>query len=310
MGRVPRAPLLLYIVWVAGCRGEGIKHLIVSTPVSGKVAYLTLPSSGAPALDAGSMLPLIESGLTYPQGIAVDSYRQMLYVADPQLNKLVRYPLVHNGRTQLSVGSQQDVALNVETRAVAVDGLGNVWFTDEPNQKIFRISAKNISLGVTTPEQMYVGSPNISAPGGIALDNYFAYWLNKASGTTSGSVVRGAQKQNTATLISMSSNVDKSYGVCLGLNNIFYTDDLTNVYGITRSATPLQSATTISSNFTEPRGCAFDGDNTVYVADKGRDAVYQFASNMNPLLSNRPVVKAADLLGAFGVAVYTRTITS
>jgi sugar lactone lactonase YvrE len=286
--------------------GEAPKYLIVSSPATNKVVYMQLPKSGAPA-DGGTFKLLVRDGLTYPQGIAVDEYRKMLYVADPSLGKLVRYPLVHKGAS-LAVGPMELVASNVETRAVAVDGIGNVWFTDESTHRLLRVTAKSLQSGNTTPEVVNEG-PKVVAPGGVAVDNFFVYWLNKAGGIASGTLNRGPQEAHTNnSQVTLANNAEKFYGVCLAMNNIFYTDDANFLYGVHRASTDTQDVTTITSTFKEPRGCAFDGDNTVYVADKGDNAVYQFASNMNPLLADRPMTKAADLQGAFGLAVYVRVM--
>lgn len=291
------------------------KYLIVSSPGFSTIAYLKLGNTGAPAIAGTAMRTLIDSGLKYPQGIAVDSYRKKLYVADPSMGKLVRYS-IEQVNDAITVKNMETVADGVEVRAVAVDGLGNVFFSDEPNQQILRMTAQMIDAGTTTAEVVYDGSTidAVSAPGGVALDNYFVYWLNKASGTKVGTVVRALQDPSLVTtntsIMTLSNNSDKCYGLCLALGNIYYSDESFNLYGVSRSATTFRGpATTVSSAFQEPRGCAYDGESTIYVADKSSNAVYQFAANMKTPLSNRPMAKAADLEGAFGVAVYTK-ITS
>merc|ERR1719401_2355112 len=153
-----------------------------------------------------------------------------------------------------------------------------------------RITARMREAGQTTAETVYNGESlqSVSAPGGIALDNFFVYWLNKNSGTKVGSLLRGRQEPGklnaTADAVkSLASNAQKCYGVCLALGNIFFTDETNSLYGVRRAATGLGDTVTISSTFQEPRGCAFDGDSTVYVADKVGNAVYQFPSNMQEL---------------------------
>eukprot|EP00933_Yihiella_yeosuensis_P042415 TRINITY_DN3698_c3_g1_i1.p1 TRINITY_DN3698_c3_g1~~TRINITY_DN3698_c3_g1_i1.p1 ORF type:complete len:328 (+),score=40.61 TRINITY_DN3698_c3_g1_i1:102-1085(+) len=304
--------------------GEASKYLIISAPQKGHISYLKLPDDGSPADGKEAPKVLIDSGLVFPQGVAVDAYRQRLFVADPNLGHLVMYPLSIT-RDLLVVGSQQIVARGVEVRAVSVDGLGNVVFTEEATNRIMKVSAAMIDAGNTKAKTLYDGKSlaNLRAPGGIAADNYFVYWLNKQSGTTAGSVVRGRQHpsysllttsndNSTAANVShtnvavLSNNAQKCYGTCIGLGNLFYTDESKNLYGINRASTARHFPVVISSALQEPRGCAFDGANTVYVADKGRNAVYQFASNLGSnLVPNRPLSKALDMQGAFGVAIYT-----
>jgi sugar lactone lactonase YvrE len=295
------------------CRGaqasNNHKYLIASSPASGKVAYVKLASDGAPAHGKEAMRTLIDSDLKYPQGIAVDSYRGKLFVADPSLNKLVSYTL-HRTNDALTVSPMQTVAENVEVRAVAVDGLGNVFFTDEPAQQILKVTAEMMDKGTTTPEVVYsaLTTDSVSAPGGVAVDNFFVYWVNKASGTTAGSIARGLQYPTSplaSSVKNLAANAAKCYGLCIALGNIFYTDEAMSLYGVPRAAAKNDTAVTVSKDFQEPRGCTYDGDGTVYVADKTSNAVYQFAGNMMADLRNvSKLTKAADLQGAFGVAMY------
>jgi len=265
------------------------------------------------------MQVLVSTGLQFPQGVAVDDYRQMLYVADPSLGKLVRYKLQASGDT-LQVGKMETVASGVEVRAVAVDGLGNVWFTDEPNQRIMRVTAQMIQEGRTTPQTVYDGSAlkEVSSPGGIAVDNFFVYWLNKAGGQGSGTLVRALQHPavdlggNVTSLVAhapgvhkLADNADKCYGICLALGNAYFSDEFKSLYGVSRAAVARSEEVAITGSFTEPRGCAYDGDSTVYVADKTENAIYGFAANMERLMPGREMVKAAELQGAFGVTVFT-----
>jgi len=318
----------------AGAFGEAPRFLIASSPSTATVAYVKLPSTGGPGNGKDVMRILINTGLTYPQGLAVDEYRQMLYVADPSMGKLVRFPL-RSSEDALTVGAMETVATNVEVRAVAVDGVGNVWFTDESQQRVMRVTAKMIESGMKTPQIVYSASENeeVRSPGGIALDSFFVYWLNKAEGQTAGSIIKGTQNPDTTiisaaptvtngtsnatsallatsrrtsvSLTGLGYNAEKCYGVCLSQRNAFYTDEFKNIYGVPRTATARNEVVTISTAFQEPRGCAYDGDSTVYVTDKAQNAIFSFAANMEQLLPGRSMTKAAELQGAFGVAVYT-----
>jgi hypothetical protein len=276
------------------------------------------------------MRTLISSGLVFPQGIAVDEYRRRMFVADPNLTGVVMYPLTTNGDT-VTVGTQQTVAKGVQARAVAVDGLGNVVFTDEPNNRIMRVTEAMIQSGNTTAETLYNGKylTSVKSPGGIAADNYFVYWLNKASGLQVGTLLRGLQEPSAVRKLAaaaanassksagavsaaaatgvelIAKNAPKCYGVCIAGGYIFYTDEAANLYGIKRAATSRHTAFTISSKLKAPRGCVYDGSGTVYVADKQQNAVFQFASNMQQLEPNQPLAKAGEMKGAFGLAIYT-----
>eukprot|EP00930_Biecheleria_cincta_P032926 TRINITY_DN22800_c0_g1_i1.p1 TRINITY_DN22800_c0_g1~~TRINITY_DN22800_c0_g1_i1.p1 ORF type:complete len:339 (-),score=61.87 TRINITY_DN22800_c0_g1_i1:85-1101(-) len=324
---------LLLLACAQGCHafGDALQFLFVSSPTTGHIGYRKLPSDGSPATPGEAMRTVISSGLVFPQGIAVDEYRRRMFVADPNLTGLVMYPLTTNGDTMIA-GSQQTIAKGVQARAVAVDGLGNVVFTDEPNNRILRVTDAMIQSGNTTAEVLYDGKhlASVKLPGGIAADNYYVYWLNKASGLQVGTLLRGLQDPSavrklaakaanataksagaaaasaaTPGLAVIAMNAPKCYGVCIAGGNIFYTDEASNLYGIKRAATSRHTVFTISSKLQAPRGCVYDGSGTVYVADKTQNAVFQFASNMQQLEPNQPLTKAAVMQGAFGLAIYT-----
>jgi len=294
--------------------GEAQKYLIVSSPTTHKVSYMKLPENGAPVIGGPEpMRALVSTGLLVPQGIAVDQYRKKLYVADPDLNKLVAYDLSQSGDA-LTVGEQQVIVDNIEARWVAVDGVGNVWVTDEGRNSLYKVPAANIESKQlpAVPIKVYSGatSSQMSSPGGVLSDNYFVYWVNKASGTQVGSLIRGTTEPNITfggavqPEVPLANNVMKSYGLCMGYNKIFYTDETANMFVVPRiGGTPQQ----VTNALSEPRGCAFDGDGTVYVADKNYNAVYQFASNAQEFSPSTPLTKAADFQGAFGVSVYVAT---
>jgi len=288
-----------------GAFQEANKYLVASSPSTHQVAYALLPSGGYP--DGGvQMRVLINSGLTNPQGIAVDQHRRRLYVADPALTRLVFYTL-RPGGSSLTVGAQETAVNSVETRWVAVDGVGNVYFTDEPYHRVMRLSAHSISTGSMQADIIYDGAflGSVSAPGGIAVDNYFVYWTNKESGTQVGSVIRGRELPgvvNGSSVEVVANNVVKSYGVCLApRGSIFYTDERSNLFG----ARGTGDAVTVSAGFVQPRGCSFDGDATVYIADKYLNAIYAFPARTPTLEAGAQMIKAAEIEGAFGVAVYS-----
>lgn len=288
--------------------GEPAKYLIATAPSSSRIAYIKLPDKGRPLEPGDNFRTLVETNLVVPHGIAVDEYRKKLYVGDPGLGKVVAYDLKHDGDA-LKVGDRHTIAEDVEVRWLAVDGIGNVFFTDEPRSRILRVSAQQIEEGNKTAEVLYdsAWTDKVSAPGGIITDNFFVYWVNKASGTQKGSLMRAPSSQylaNSSTNIqTFSNNAMKCYGVCMALNNIFYTDEVVNVYGLKRSGTGLE---TVSESLEEPRGCVHDGDSTVYIADKASHTLYQFASNMQEVKPNQVFKKAGDFEGIYGLAMYMR----
>eukprot|EP00747_Dinoflagellata_sp_TGD_P182503 gnl/TRDRNA2_/TRDRNA2_36776_c0_seq4.p1 gnl/TRDRNA2_/TRDRNA2_36776_c0~~gnl/TRDRNA2_/TRDRNA2_36776_c0_seq4.p1 ORF type:complete len:330 (-),score=73.74 gnl/TRDRNA2_/TRDRNA2_36776_c0_seq4:99-1088(-) len=302
--------LLLAVVVAAICSmpfaeafGEPQKYLIVSSPLNHRIAYLKLDEWQKN--EGAQMRSLITTGLTFPQGLAMDQVRKKLYVGDPDLRKLVAYDISLRGDA-LEAGEQQTIATKVETRWVAVDGVGNVFFSDEPHHRIMKVSAKSIEKGSAVPEVVYDGASinAVSAPGGIAVDNFHVFWTNKDVGTQVGSVVEGSEKPTGSKQTRMlAKNVLKSYGVCMALSNVYYTDSDKVIYGVKKSGGRVQQ---VSGSLQQPRGCAWDGDGTVYVADRGSNAIYSFPGNMNSLAPVE-LEKSFDCDDAFGLAVVSTT---
>lgn len=273
------------------------KYLFISAPRLSKVVYMRIG-------DNKTMYSLIDSGLKSPQGLAVDQKNSKLFVADPDSRKIFSYKLsFQNGVVMAAEPSI--AAQNVESRWVAVDGVGSIFFTDERNNLILRVSGEKILRGDPTPKILYSGIDisQVSAPGGIAVDNFHMFWTNKAVGTQVGSVVRGFEnppETNVAASVrAIAKNAMKVYGACLSQNNVFYTNAQQSVYGVKKTGGAIA---TVTDKMLQPRGCVWDGDGTIFVADKAGNAVYSFPGNMHNLAPSQ-LTKVVSFEDAFGVAV-------
>mmetsp|Transcript_21248 Transcript_21248/g.46892 ORF Transcript_21248/g.46892 Transcript_21248/m.46892 type:complete len:160 (+) Transcript_21248:105-584(+) len=125
--------LLACLCSVARGYVEPRKFLLASNARNGTIYYGQISNNGS----VPHMKVLVKEGLEHPQGIAVDQKRSLLLVADSGLRKVVSYGLSLNGDT-MSVDEQTSVADDADVRWVAVDGTGNVLFTDELRQKNLR----------------------------------------------------------------------------------------------------------------------------------------------------------------------------
>jgi sugar lactone lactonase YvrE len=277
--------------------------LLISTPRTSKISFVKLPRNGN--FEGLQPTDLITTGLHHPQGVAIDHKRKRLFVSDPDVQKIIAYQLDVKGDQLSCDGRQVVISEGVESRWVAVDGLGNVFFSDEPKSKIYKITMSKILRGNTDAEVMYDGESltQVNRPGGIAVDNFHVYWTNKHFGTKAGTVLKGAEVLPTGTeaknsISILAQNAPKSYGVCLALNNVFFTDADQRLYGVKKSGGEVHE---VSVMFKNPRGCVWDGDGTVFVADRGNNAVYAFAGNMHRL-TKADVTKVFDVEDAFGLA--------
>jgi len=276
------------------------KYLFISAPRMARVMYLQLPGPSKPKA-------LIDSGLRSPQGLAVDRNRKILYVADPSEQKVLAYDLIiEDGEVSVDAGNRRVMAENVEPRWVTVDGAGNIFFTDERDNAVMMVTQASVKQGKPNFLALYSATniPQVSGPGGILADNFHLYWTNKAVGSSVGSVVQALETppdvNNGASVVhSLTHNANKVYGVCMAQNNIFYTNAQKIIYGVKKNGGEPEQ---VSDKLTEPRGCVWDGDGTVYVADKGDNSIYSFAGNMKTI-RQAPLTKVADFEDAFGLAL-------
>eukprot|EP00929_Paragymnodinium_shiwhaense_P058114 TRINITY_DN29107_c0_g1_i1.p1 TRINITY_DN29107_c0_g1~~TRINITY_DN29107_c0_g1_i1.p1 ORF type:complete len:513 (-),score=126.05 TRINITY_DN29107_c0_g1_i1:105-1643(-) len=296
------AALLAVLADVSAAESPGF--LIVSAPKNGLVSWIRLPEGNGGAAYSGAVAkPLIDDGLRHPQGIAVDQKRKRLFVADPDVRKIFSYQLrVEEGELRLA-GGQKVVAHGPESRWVTVDEVGNVFFSDEPRNLILKVAAPDLEHPEKKPQVVYDGAANgeVSEPGGLAVDNFHLFWANKHLGTRAGSVVRGSEGEpgEPKKTHILARNSMKSYGICMALGNIYYTGAHKSVFGVSKAGGHVAEVT---SRLTSPRGCAFDGDGTVYVADRSQNAIYAFPGSSHQI---RPVAltKAFEVQDAFGLAV-------
>eukprot|EP00420_Gonyaulax_spinifera_P004810 CAMPEP_0197926124 /NCGR_PEP_ID=MMETSP1439-20131203/98631_1 /TAXON_ID=66791 /ORGANISM="Gonyaulax spinifera, Strain CCMP409" /LENGTH=278 /DNA_ID=CAMNT_0043548647 /DNA_START=79 /DNA_END=912 /DNA_ORIENTATION=+ len=253
------------------------KYLLISNARNGTIGYVKVP----PGENASEVMTLIDKGLGHPQGIAVDQKRQLLIIADSALKKVVSYGLTLNSDGTLAVDEQTPLAEDVESRWVAVDGPGNVYFTDEQGNRILRITAAQVFDGDTVAQAVLPSTAQsaVSAPGGVASDNFHIYWANKMNGKSAGTIVRslgpGPNRTDVDTSgavpLKLASNEEKAYGVCVAIDNVYFTAPDARVYGVKTTG---GSPTIITNALKNPRGCIWDGDSTIYVADRSANGVF------------------------------------
>lgn len=282
---------------------ELLGFLLISTPQSGKVQYVRVPQNGD--ISSATKHTLLDEGLQHPQGLAIDHKRKRLFVADPDVQKIYSYTLSVNGDTISTDGRQTIVADGSESRWVAVDGLGNVFFSNEPKSEILKITMQRMVRGSTIPEVMYSGKnlTQVNHPGGVAVDNFHVYWSNKRYGTQAGTIVKGSEVKDPSmpsafNIDVIAKNSPKSYGVCLALNNVFFTDSEKSIYGVKKAGGKVVE---VNNQLKKPRGCVWDGDGTVFVADREQNAIFSFKGNMG-IITQADVKKELEIEDAFGLA--------
>lgn len=298
------------------------EYVFVSQPAEGSVAMTEINTLTRQVVHEAQAV--ISTGLREPNGLAVDHDRQRLYVADPKQHKVFMYKL-YTGKDGVSVREdQQYVAVHdVTARWVAVDDKGTLFATDEKRSFIAKVDAFELAkLGQkdadvedvrTHVQKLYSEemTRQVDHPGGIAVDGNNVYWGNRKRGRPYGSLLQAPEdpqkkvQANVPTMIqALSKNVDKVYGVCASPNLVFYTGGSRTVYGAKQGSYQARASTTVLLNdFAVPRGCVWDGDGTMLLADKGGDAVWSFPSSLHGL----GLVQASKLFEVkdpYGVALF------
>lgn len=281
------------------------QFLLVSQPHLQRIAYFKVPDDPYDPKQKPGEIDLIVEGLQDPRGIAVDPKTNRLYVADEMQGKVLYWDLAIKEGNLISVGDPVTVAQSVKPRWVAVDGVGNVFFTCGADNVIQRVMAERIELGDTRPELVYNGNQiyQVSRPTGIAVDNFNIYWANREQGIKLGSLAMGMEQPPDTepwnSVRTLADNVLISYGVCLSATNVFYTADKTTIYGIKKVGGPV---TLISDKLNQPRGCVWDNDGTMYVADRGNEGIYTFPGSMPEPTAQR-LKKFASSPAPWGLAM-------
>merc|ERR1719506_733195 len=145
------------------------------------------------------------------------------------------------------------------------------------------------------------GEDSASAPAGIAADGITVYWGNGAAGTTLGALIAGQRHPSEGqAVVKLGSNTNTAFGVATSSNAVFYTDKTQFVYGVKKAGgTPQKMTTALQS----PRGLAWDGDGTVFVADQAGSMVYSFPSGR---IAPAALSRTTSLHDAFGLAIISK----
>jgi len=240
-----------------------------------------------------------------------------LLVADPgddcKKMHVYRYALYENMGT-FTTGDQQLVMRDKCVRWIAADAQGNLYATNENTNEILKIESANMRAGQLVPPTVLYSSqgPNalqVTSPGGIAADAFFLYWSNKVLGSMTGSVVKGMSfmpagmaQYPEVTPIAKNADAGQEMGVCIGGETIFYTEKNNKLFAVQSQGGAIAL---ISDSLTDPRGCSWDGDGSVYVTDReGR--IYQFPGTMQHLRNVGKLKRVATMDDPYGIVVVDR----
>eukprot|EP00392_Amoebophrya_sp_AT5.2_P005724 g5734.t1 len=255
--------------------------------------------------------------LDAPHGMCVDVPRNRLFVTDPGATsrKIFYYELeVANGdQLSLKSGAGKTAALEVAAKWCAVDHVGNLYFTTSDAAtnlfKLHKVPASALTgdgvSSAAAAEVLYsnADTPELSAPAGIVSDNYHLYWANEVLGRTKGSIGRAPVGNfHAGANLQLAANSDSVRGVCQVGSHIYFTEQAQNLHAVHKQNGGV--ITEIATTLVQPRGCAWDGGGSLYIADRQANAVYEVPVSLPDPIPAPAVTKIMSLEDVFDVGVF------
>jgi sugar lactone lactonase YvrE len=244
--------------------------LIATAPIygvgSGPVAQF--PSGGAQSS--------IGSSLSLPDAVAINDVGELFVSEASGLSGSI-VEILPGGTVQTLVSG-----IPTPSFGVAVDGAGNVYYTDTAANTVKEIVAAN---GVVSPSSTVKAvGPSITAPEAIAVDGLGDLFVTNGLHVYEIPAVNGAPG---STAVTVGSGWTSPLGVAVDSSgNLFVTDagDILNpnagtVAEVTASGGtfgPSSTVTTVVQNLNSPGGLAVDAAGDLYVADTGDGEVKEF----------------------------------
>jgi hypothetical protein len=192
----------------------------------------TVTQAGAGFVPVTTVSPLVSSGLSGPQGVAVDGAGNV-YIADSGNNAIKKW----------STGTQQVSTLVSGLNApagVAVSSTGNVYFADQKNNAVKKWS---VSTGVTSA----LVSSGLSSPVGVAVDNQGNVYFADAGHNAIDEWIAATGQVTTL----VSSGLDVPLGVAVdAAGDVYFADEKNDAVKVWSKATKLVS--TLVSGLSSP----------------------------------------------------------
>jgi len=255
----------------------------------------------------------MDRGLEEPTGLALDHRaggHAWLYVSDPKVGGLYRYSVTENWRKEPVAGPQMLLKEDLKDKAhwLALDGYGNLFYTDAEAGAVSMLSVEDLEATAAKGRTLYSVKKmqSVAGPAGIAVDNLHIYWANLQGDKSSGTLVQAlAAKVEKPKVLAGETDMYKALAkdICLARDNIFFTGDTKALFAIKANGSS-SSATEVSHDFKQPRGCVYDEEATVYVADHDGDAIYALPANFKELRTVKRLDKVANMASPNQVAIF------
>ena len=254
---------------------------------------LTVIQAGSTYVAANPWTPLVTSGLSNPEGVAVDPAGNV-YIADTYNNAVEEWSVAGNTVTTLVASDLSN------PEGVAVDTAGNVYIADTDNDAIEKWSPTNNNLTTLVDS----GNWDLSQPQGVAVDGSGNVYI---ANTYEDEIDEWSAASSNVTAL-VSSGLNEPAGVAVDFAGNIYIGD-TYDYALKEWNAAGGNLTTLtSSGLSLPQGVAVDVAGNVYVADTYGYAIRKWTAayySLNSLVSaglNQPSGVAVDGSGNLYIA--------
>lgn len=248
---------------------------------------------------------LVVQGLTEPKALAVDQQQLRLYVADNAAAKIFWYQL-HVAENILMTDGQSHLAVQgVVVRSLALAQTGanaGLYFSGhtvplnpalgESIDGVFFVNFTAVqNCGVTVcqdpPEAVWKQSDTGTTVEAISMDSFAIWWGNQQKGKSKGAVVKASKTcpiaDPSSAMKTYADNVDEVYSVVQTPTTVFY-GAAGSIYAVQKNKAETtcgqqdHQCPTVSHNVSKPMSMAWDGDGTIFIADKGKGKVFTMPS--------------------------------
>ena len=256
----------------------------------------------------------IGTGFVNPTGVSLDQYGN-LYVTDSSLNEIFEMPAV-NGVAQTGTQFVFDPAYSAN--GVAFDGLGDMYYTGYSggtNLNVARINAFNLGSAVigtpvsataTTLTLSFIANETLGTPTLSGGATGFSYTAGTCAAATAYTTAKSCSfnVNYTPTAVGLQTgaiNFTNSSGATIA------TAELSGIgLGAAQTSDP-GTTRAIGSGYTSPQGIAVDGNKDVFIADAGKNAVFEYAAGSTTATSvgsglSKPTSVALDNAGNLYIA--------
>jgi sugar lactone lactonase YvrE len=239
------------------------------------LSYIVKVPAGCAAV---SCEQAVGSGFSASKGIAVDGSGNVYVIMGGASGSMEEIPWnAGNSSFGAPVTLASGLNLNLGFPAgVAVDGAGNVYFTDSGSSRVLKLPWNGSGHGTQTT--VFTGTVG-SYPTGIAVDGSGNIYISDAPATHS--LTKVAPNGVQTTLVSTSAT---PYSVAVdGSGNVYYSDGYTQaVIMLPWTGTAFAGSVKLGSGLTIPYGLTVDGSGNVYVVNDGTTSVVELALNLPP----------------------------